>query len=407
MIGIDYEKASLDIRGVFSFHKHSTTEALDWVLSNYPDVSGAVLISTCNRTELYISSVEGIDNILEILCGMKEEPIEKFKDFVTERKGKEAVSHLLHVACGIKSKVFGEDQILAQVKVALAWAREAQTADSFLEKLFQTAIAAAKKVKTETHLTAVKTSVIEEMIEALYKETGSLAGKKCMVIGNGEIGKLAASRMVQEGADVTVTIRNYKTRNVEVPKGCRSIEYADRLGYLGECDIVISGTSSPHYTLDTVECPKLLKKNGKVILVDLAVPRDIPGKLGELENVIVYDIDSLGGAAKTEKDNDAMAKAMDIIREHQEELGAWETAREYVSTVKKISGIGGLDAYKRTEKKVKNIIEDEDKCVEIEKLFRSAAQKTISAMLFDLKKNLTTEQWQICVNAFEKNMLQE
>lgn len=405
MAGIDYEKADLEIREIFSFHKHASLQAMEQIQSEY-ELNGVILISTCNRTELYVSSDETIDELFEILCSVKKVPVEDYRKFAVERKGHDAIDHLFQLSCGLKSKVFGEDQIVSQVKNALLQAREAQTTDSFLEKVFQTAISAAKKVKTEVHLTAIKTSVIEEMIKVLKRDLGTLNGKKCMLIGNGEIGRLAAQRMVEEKADVTMTVRNYKTREVEIPEGCETIEYKDRYNGIADYDIVISATSSPHHTIKYEDSHILFEDGRQHILVDLAVPRDISSRYGQVENIILYNIDTLGGVSKTEQDNKALALALSIIKEQEEELESWENFRIYVPAVQTIGHIGGLVTYKRMEKNIKKVVEPSNQ-KKVEQLIRNAAEKTITSMLFDLRKNLPMEYWQVCMEAFEKNMIKE
>lgn len=405
MVGIDYEKANLAIREVFSFQRHSAAEAMSEIQEKFR-TGGVVLISTCNRTELYVSAEEEFSSVFDLLCFGAEVSADDYRTYAVERKGMEAVEHLFQLGCGLKSKVFGEDQIITQIKNALNQAREAKTTDFYLEKVFQTAIATAKRVKTEVHLTAVKTSVIEEMLTILNRDLGSVAGKKCMVIGNGEMGRLAARRMVEENAQVTVTVRNYKTRNVEIPAGCESINYKERYDNLVDYDIVVSATTSPHHTIKYEDIHTLLEDGRHRIFVDLAVPRDISRKFGEMETITLYNIDALGGQSITEKDNEAMAHAMSIIKEEEEELKSWDDFRIYVPAVQAIGHAGGLLTYKRMEKKAKKIVE-QSKQNGLEQLVRAAAEKTISSMLFELRKNLPQEYWKACMEAIEKDMIKE
>lgn len=402
MVGIDYEKADLDTRELFSFHKHSLLGAMEYIQSEY-ELNGVILLSTCNRTELYVSTDETIEDLFEMLCAAKKVSKEQYRNYAIERRGQEAIDHLFQLACGLKSKIFGEDQIISQVKTALLQAREAETTDTYLEKVFQTAIATAKKVKTEVHLTAVKTSVIEEMLKALNNHFQTLQGKKCMVIGNGEIGRLAAERMVAEQAEVTMTVRNYKTREVEIPEGCKTVDYKDRYEGMADYDIVISATSSPHHTIKYEDSHTLFEDGRQHIFVDLAVPRDISSRYGQVENIILYNIDTLGGVSKTEQDNEALALALAIIKEEEEELKSWDNFRVYVPSVQAIGHVNGLLTYKRMEKKLKKMIEPEHQ-KEAEQLIRNATEKTITSMLFDLRKNLPMEYWQVCMEAFEKNL---
>lgn len=400
MIGIDYEKADLDTRSLFSFHHHASFEGMLYLKETYK-LGGVVILSTCNRTEVYISTEERRTDLLDMVCSLKDISPDKYRDMVVERTGQEAIDHLFQLACGMKSKVFGEDQIITQVKIALSDAREAQTADRNLEKVFQAAITAAKKVKSTVHLTAIKTSVVEQMKEALYKEKKNLCGVRCLVIGNGEIGRLAASCMVEEGAEVTVTVRNYKTRQVEIPKGCKTLDYADRYAHLQEFEIIISATASPHHTIKYEDCAHLLQDGKHRYLVDLAVPRDISSRFREEDYVTTYDIDRLGSVSEMLKDDKAVALAMDIIREQEEKLSSQKEMQEYVELIQAIGDMGADVSYKRIKKQVNKVLSEEAKPV-VEEQIRLGTKKTITSLLFDIRKYMEEEQWQSCLSVIKQ-----
>lgn len=405
MVGIDYQKADLEIRELFSFHKHSAIQAMEQIKEHF-DVRGVVLLATCNRTELYISVEEPLDSVLEMLCFVKQVPYKDYEQYSIERTEKDALDHLFQLACGMKSKIFGEDQILTQIKMALVSSRDAQTTDSFLERVFQTAIATGKKVKTHVHLTAVQTSVVEEMIKVCQEKYPSLAKKKCMVIGNGEIGRLASKRMVQLGADVMVTVRNYKTKQVEIPAGCGSMEYQNRYDVIGDYDIIVSATTSPHHTVKYEETKELFAKDKKYLFFDLAVPRDISSAFSKVENIELYNIDLLGGATGSMPDNDALKNALSIIEEEEKELESWNTFRDFVPIVKKIAQVEGSLVYHRAEKGIKQSVKDKD-IEEMENLIRAATEKTVTSMLFDLRKNLPMKYWRVCLDALAKEIEKE
>lgn len=407
MIGIEHEKATLEQREVFSFHMHTAKEAMRQIVDEY-EIDGCIIISTCNRTELYISTEETIQEIWKILCDVKGMDIAEYEEkkevLFTERKEEETIRHLLLLACGMKSKIFGEDQIITQVKDALAWAREIETTDIVLEKLFQTAITAAKKVKTQVHLTAVQTSVIENMMHVLKRHIPSLNGIPCLVIGNGEIGKLAVQRLLDMNADVTMTLRQYKTKEVEIPEACHVIDYHSRYEHLWKYDIIISGTSSPHHTIKFEEASECLKDGKQRIMIDLAVPRDISSRLECFTNIKLYNVDRLGGVAKDEVNNVAVAKAMEIIDEYEKEFITWNVFRNYIPLIQAVGHYAGLNTFKRIEKKLKNFVEPNNQEA-IEKLIRHATEKMVTSMLYGLKENLSKEYWQECLSAIETVMI--
>lgn len=399
MAGVDYEKADLDIRSLFSFQTRAAKEAALYIKQRY-EVDGVVVLFTCNRTEVYVSAASRIDDLFEVICYLKNIDATKYIKYAVERCGIDAVDHLFRLACGMKSKVFGEDQIITQVKNALVIAREIGTTDSYIERTFQTALAAAKKVKTEIRLTAVKASVVDELIKTLKADMHSIRGKKCLVIGNGSIGRLAAASMVQAGARVTVTVRNYKTRQVEIPKECRVVDYKDRYTDIKSYDIIISATTSPHHTIKYEECSHMLADRHH-ILIDLAVPEDISYKFGEMENITFYNIDSFGQGGRIGQNDKAVKCALDIIKEYEAKLESEENVREYIKSIQDISKECGRMIFERAkdELKAQNICFDT-----VESAVRKAAEKTVSSMLFKLKKNLPSEYYSACIDAIEEDI---
>lgn len=399
MAGIDYESADLDTRSLFSFQTRAAKKAALYIKENY-GVDGVVILFTCNRTEVYVSAKNKIDNLFEIVCDIKGIDATKYVNCAVERYGINAIDHLFKLACGMKSRVFGEDQIITQVKDALIIARDAETTDSCIEKTFQTALAAAKKVKTEVRLTAVNVSVVDELIKTLHANIHDIRGKKCLVIGNGSIGRLAAAKLAEAGANVTVTVRNYKTRQVEIPNGCRVVDYKDRYINIGSYDIIISATTSPHHTIKYEECKHMLADR-RYILVDLAVPEDISKEFGEMENITLYNIDSIGQGIDIAHNDEAVNCALDIIKEYENRLKSEENVREYITAIQNISKECGILTFERAKKELRA----QDICPDaVENIIRKATEKTVSSMLFNLKKNLPHEYYSACINAIEEDI---
>lgn len=402
MVGIDHSKASIEYRENFSFTHHEAAAAMNQIMKWYEEeITGCVLLSTCNRTELYISCEDEGMEPYEILCRVKGINSEDYQDFYTVRSGSEVVEHLFSLACGLKSKVFGEDQIITQVKDALSYAREAEATDIVLEKLFQTAITAAKKVKSSVHLTAVNASVVENMITVLTREFDTIKDMPCLVIGNGEIGKLAASRLLQMGAKVTMTLRRYKSREVDVPLGVHCIDYQERYDVLSDMAVVVSATTSPHHTIRYEEAHETLDDGHKRIMIDMAVPRDISLRLGELDNIQLYNIDSLGGVSTDTINNHSVAVAMEILEEYQEEFNTWYLFREYIPLIQSVGRTSAASVVNRIDKQMKKIIQDSESTDEIKKLVKVASNRVVTNLLYGLKENLDKELWSSCLEAIE------
>ena len=290
----------------------------------------AVLLATCSRTELYLHA-EGeraLPDPAEALCraaGVAESA------FVTRREGADAVRHLMHVAAGMQSQIFGDDQIVSQVKDAAALAREAKTTDAVLDTLFRRAVTAGKRVRTETRLTGVPASAAEVGVRRAERFFGSLAGRRAVVIGNGEMGRLAARALVRAGSEVTVTLRTYRHGETLVPQGCGTVPYDRRLDAIEGADLVVSATTSPHFTLTAAQMQTLLCPPR--LLLDLAMPRDIESTAAGAQTAL-FNLDDLGDLG--DADDTSRETAECILDEETREFFAWLNYRAALPLIAKI-----------------------------------------------------------------------
>ena len=288
MTCIDHTVAAIDTRQRFSLTAEQQDE-LYGQLKAEPGVRGSVILSTCNRTELWLSSEEGEQtDPFAVLCGLVGADPEEYAGEHFEEYGDDALTHLCLLACGAKSSIWGENQILAQVKSAIAFARECRASDSVLEVVFRTAVTCGKRVKTEVRFTGGDNSIADRMVDKLREQSGV---HRVLVIGNGEIGRLTAAALRRAGCEVTMTVRAYRHSELRLPEGVQTLDYAERYAHLGEFDAVASATRSPHYTVETQrlrQCPRR-----PALYFDLAVPRDIEPTVRTL-GCTLYDVDSLG-----------------------------------------------------------------------------------------------------------------
>lgn len=401
MIGIDYHKASVDIRAYFSFTKKNAAETMER-LKKEQGILGCILLSTCNRMEIWISTKESWKGSLyEFLCREKNvDPLE-LRDYFTERKDEEAVEHLFYLTSGLKSQILAEDQIITQVKDALTLSREAYCTDNVLEVLFRTAIAAAKKVKTEVSFSRGNSSVIHQAIQKLEKQGFYLQGKTCMVIGNGEMGKVTALALKEAGADVTVTVRQYRSGMVNIPNGCERINYGDRMELLPKCDLVVSATASPNFTV-TKQLMEEADIQKKVVLIDLAVPRDIEPMVGILPNVTLYDIDSFKINNISPEMQNSLEQAGKILAQQQEEFYNWYQGHDLIPRIHDIKKDAARDLSLRIRKTLQKAdMEDADRQNLLEAI-EAAAEKSINKMIFGLRDCLGEEEFKNCVEGLEK-----
>ena len=292
MAGLDWQRAPIQVREGLSFTRGQVLE-LDRRIWAHPAVEGCVLLSTCNRTELYLSCApETSPDPVGLLCAAAGVEAASFAGAFTSARGRASARRLMEVAGGLQSQIWGEDQILTQVKGALTAAREAGTADGVLETLFRTAASAGKELKTKVRLAGVPRSAAQSAVERLAAAAGGLAGKRALVIGNGEMGRLSATLLREAGCAVTVTLRTYRHGETVVPAGCGVVAYDDRFSAMEGMDIVLSATTSPHYTVTVEQLRRVARPPARV--VDLAMPRDVDPAAGELPGVTLYNVDALG-----------------------------------------------------------------------------------------------------------------
>lgn len=412
MVGIDHNKASIEYRELFSFTKSESIEAMKQLKEKY-QIGGCIILSTCNRTELWISnSSEGKENKriklspYEMLCGSKGVDSNRYKDFFIEREGEAAAFHLLELTCGLDSKIFGEDQIISQVREAMILSRKSKCIDMVLEKVFQTAIGAAKKVKSQVHLASVDGSTALQAVSLLKEKKGNLKEVPCLIIGNGQMGKLVASAMLAQGADIKMTLRK-KMHGQEITEslaieGCTMIPYENRIKELASAEVVISATRSPHYTLKKDEVEGHFNKKANNIWIDLAVPRDIDPSISTLDGVSIFDIDHLEGVKNHIKNRQNLEVSLKILKEYLEDLKQWFAFRKRVPEIQNIVKLTVEDASKRILRPIEYMeLQEKDK-KQLQTEMQKSLEKTIGKLLFGLKDTLKDSLWQECLEAINR-----
>ncbi len=401
MIGIDHNRAPVDIRALFSFTKKSAGEAMEQMKEN-TGISGCIILSTCNRMELWVSTEDDWEgDLYQELCELKAIEDKGYCSYFVRREEKDAVEHLFYLTSGLKSQILGEDQILTQVKGALSLAREHFTTDNVLEVLFRMAVTAGKKIKTQVVFSRGNPSVIHQAIQFLEKGGYRVRGKTCMVIGNGEMGKMAAQTLREAGADVTVTVRQYRSGVVNIPLGCERINYGERMEFLPKCDLAVSATTSPNFTLRQELFEEISLKK-PLILIDLAVPRDIEPALAEMEEITLYDMDSFRLAETPKELEESLLQAGTIVREQMDEFNVWYEGKDLFPKIEEIKAEAVNDLNLRIHKIMRAVpISDEER----EKLLQSidtAAAKVVNKMIFGLRDSLEREAFAECVAGLEK-----
>ncbi len=341
-IGIDWKSASVSERERCALAGEDAAVFMAKA-QEIDGISGCVLLKTCGRFEAYLdvddmsANPDSRKRALAMLAG-----IDPDASSIVHVQGEDSCRRLMEIASGLQSQVLGEEQIIAQVKSAIAQAREAGTATPHLETLFRLAVTAGKEVRTKVRFQTVPTSCAHKAIEKAERtagkaeadaadgESGSCAGaaplkgKRALVIGNGEMGRLIAALLVKKGCSVAVTLRTFHHGGTIVPQGCSTASYEDRAEAMEGCDIIVSATRSPHMTVSREMIEGLEKRPS--IMIDLALPRDIDPKCRELDGVALFDIDDLVDERPGD-DTEEMCHAREIILERMRDYDDWSRKR--------------------------------------------------------------------------------
>lgn len=393
MAGIDWENANMDKREAFSF-TGSQVEHLCQTIAQSSGAEGCVLLSTCNRTELYLSGEEDLQPDV-LLCQAAQ--VQGAEQLFTVRRGRDAERHLMRVSCGLCSQILGEDQIVSQVKRAYTIAHDAQTTDAALSQLFRLAATAGKKSRTQVRLSAAPLSVAGQAVALIEEKLGSLSGTRALVIGNGEMGRLASSLLAAKGCQVTVTLRSYRHGQTIVPAGCRTIAYDERMSLIPQCDILLSATTSPHYTVTRADLEDM--EQIPYVVCDLSMPRDIDPAIRHMTGVCTFfDMDSMGGRDAHVNTEDRQ-QVEDIIEEQMQEFDRWKTYRRALPRMEELSVLlaeriaGDYDFSVLTE------TENEETAEKMETAARLAADKAVHWLLTGMQKELTDAALDACREA--------
>lgn len=387
VIGVNHNLAPINIRENVSFTDIQKIEAINYFLDR--EIEEVVILSTCNRSEIYIQA-RNIDEKIKLVEDFYEEffNAKGIKEYLFFKKHTSAIEHLFKVASGLDSIVLGEDQILGQVKDAHDFSMQLGSSKKIFNKLFREAINIAKDIKNTTKISHQPLSISYIGVKFLQDKIGNLEGKKALVIGIGKMNRLTMKYLEEEKLDtIYVSNRSHgKVMELESEfKNIVPIRYEDRYKVMNDVDIVISATASPHMVIRYDEMPKIQRK---IFMMDIALPRDIDPKINELENIEVYDIDNL---KYIHDNNDKKRKELaqigyDMISEKIIEFIEWLDSSKIDPTIESLND-KCLEIREDTLEYIyrKTNLDNRDKKI-IDKMLTSALKRLIREPIINLKQ---------------------
>jgi glutamyl-tRNA reductase len=301
-LGLNHKTANLALRERLAFPQHQLETSLARLgcgdNSSWKEIENIVILSTCNRVELYGIGTQPIFDKLEtFLSEIQSIPTSEFSSELYKLVDEEAVQHLFNVAAGLDSMVIGEPQILGQVTEAYAVARKHGTIGKILSRLFQTAIRTGKRARTETTINHNPASIASVAANLISKTVPDLPAAKIMVLGAGEMAELAFESLRKRGAKSVLVVNRTLARAQELANrwGGQAAAFETLSEYLLDMDIVISSTGAPHTLIRPPMVAEVLKQRPQrpLVFMDIAVPRDVDTEVNNIPGVYLYDIDTL------------------------------------------------------------------------------------------------------------------
>jgi glutamyl-tRNA reductase len=341
VVGLSHHTAPLEIREKLAFSSSGIESPLR-ELTSLPDITEGVIVSTCNRVEVYAGARDmaaGIARVKRFLAGRGGIPFSSLEPHLYGYHGEKAVRHVFRVASSLDSLVIGEPQILGQVKAAYGYAAEYGASGLILNRLLHKAFSVAKRIRTETRIASSAVSVAFAAVELARKIFDGLAGKTVLLVGTGEMGELAARHFVTAGAgEVMVANRTFeRAERLATEFSGRPVRFDDLADHLHKADIILSTTGAPRYIIGPAAVSEALRrrKQRPMFFIDIAVPRDIDPAVNDLENVYLYNTDDLRGVVESNLEQRAREaeKAEEIVTDETGRFLAWLSSLEVVPTI--------------------------------------------------------------------------
>jgi len=341
LVGLSHKTAPVEIRERLTFPANRQAEALS-ILTSSSAVNEAVILSTCNRTEIYCVTASGADGpaaVIDFVADYHDLDRAELERYLYVLEGEAVVRHLFRVVASLDSMVLGEAQILGQVKEAYEASFNAGASQRIFNKLFRQSFELGKRVRNETEIGENAVSISYAAVELAKQVFDTLEGRTILVLGAGKMSELTAKHLVCNGVKKVLVANRTHERALELATKFdgEAILYDDMFDRMREADIVISSTAATHYvvTKERVAAARKGRKGSPLFFIDIALPRDIDPAVNDLADVYLYNIDDLNGVVSQnlEERMREAERAEVIIAEEMDSFEAWLESLDVVPTV--------------------------------------------------------------------------
>ncbi|MBT1070802.1 glutamyl-tRNA reductase [Pelotalea chapellei] len=355
VVGLSHRTATVEIREKVAFSPNLIEKPLRTLVSLEGIVEG-VIVSTCNRVEIYATTRDiagGIARIKRFMADHHRIPLESLEPHLYSYHSEAAIRHVFRVASSLDSMVIGEPQILGQIKTSYGYAAEYKSSGIILNRFLHKAFSVAKRVRTETKIASSAVSVAFAAVELAKKVLGDLSDKTVMLVGAGEMCELAAKHFINSGAKgVMVTNRTFERaeRLADEFKG-EAVPFEELFQHLHRADIVLSSTGAPHVIITPKDVTDVVKRRKfrPMFFIDIAVPRDIDPKVDDVDGAFLFTVDDLQEIvqANLAQRNREAEKAEEIIDQEIGQFYKWLSSLGVTPTI--VALRSRFDEIRRTE----------------------------------------------------------
>jgi glutamyl-tRNA reductase len=341
VVGLSHKTAPVEVREKVAFAPTHMEEPLNTLVS-LEDITEGVIVSTCNRVEIYATTQDiaaGTARIKRFFADYHKVDIEKLEQHFYSYHGEEAIKHVFRVASSLDSMVVGEPQILGQIKTAYGYAAEYKSSGIILNRFLHKAFSVAKRVRTETKIASSAVSVAFAAVELARKIFNDLSDKTVMLIGAGEMCELAAKHFLNNGVrGIFVTNRTFeRAESLAEEFDGKAVRFEDLFDQLHKADIVLSSTGAPYTIIGPSDLNEVMKrrKHKPMFFIDIAIPRDIDPAVNGVENVYLYTVDDLNGVVESniEQRKKEAEKAEEIVNQEIGQFFKWLSSLEVTPTI--------------------------------------------------------------------------
>lgn len=409
-LGLNHKTAPVDVRERFSLTSDDIRRGLSH-LNEYAEIEEAVVLSTCNRSELYAVVANGVDareiaaQFFSDLTGNSEE----IDQYLYAHEEERCIRHLFRVASSLDSLVLGEGQILSQVKQAYAIARDVNATSTVLNLLFHRAIATGKRVRTETKIAYNAVSVSYAAVELAKEIFGKLHSSSVLIFGAGKMAELTAEHLLSHGVKQLYVANRHREKAqafAEQYKG-KAVDFERALELAGDVDVVVTSTGAPHYVVKAWETRRLMtKRKGRpLVFIDIAVPRDVDPEVEDIAGVKLFNIDALEAVVDdhvAERRKEAVT-AEAIV---EEEIASIQTKFRYLSCRPVMALLSTrcerirCREVRRAHAKLPNLSKDEQRAME--NMTKMIVRKILRTPMMKLNASAGTQDEALYVDAMQR-----